>query len=219
MTASRLDTKFFASTRGQIIILLRRAVRTVEELAQLLGLTDNAVRSHLSSLERDGLVEQRGARRGSGKPAFTYGLSAEAEGLFPKPYTAVLAAILDVLAEELSPEQQDNLLRVAAARLAGEQNKKGTAGDITARLEAGTNLLNELGGLAELEKIGETYIIRGFSCPLAAVVPNHPQVCKLAETLLKEYTGLPLQENCQRGDTLSCTFVINHKQAHQFTDQ
>src|SRR5215210_741119 len=127
MAASRWDTRFFASTRGQIIILLRRATRTVEELAQILGLTDNAVRAHLASLERDGLVEQSGARRGSGKPAFTYDLSAEAEGLFPKPYTSVLSAILDVLSEEMPPEQLENLLRASAARLAGEY--KGPAGD------------------------------------------------------------------------------------------
>ena len=218
MTPSRGDTKFFASTRGQIIILLRRTTRTVEELAQLLSLTDNAVRAHLSSLERDGLVEQRGTRRGSGKPAFTYDLSAKAEDLFPKPYTAILAAILDVLSEELSPEQQENLLRAAAVRLAGEQDKKVPAGDIPARLEAGTKLLNELGGLAELEETGGNYIIRGFSCPLAAIVPNHPQVCKLAETLLKEYTGLPLQEACERGGNLNCTFVLNPEQGERFAN-
>ncbi len=210
MSASRWDTKFFASTRGQIIILLRRATRTVEELAQTLGLTDNAVRAHLSSLERDGLVEQRGARRGSGKPAFTYDLSPDAESLFPKPYTAVLGAILDVLSEEMSPEQQENLLRAAAVRL-GEEYKKSNTGDVPTRLEAGAKLLNEMGGLAELEETEESYIIRGFSCPLAAVVPNHPQVCKLAETLLKDFTGLPLQENCERNGKLNCTFVLDHK--------
>jgi predicted ArsR family transcriptional regulator len=209
MAATRLDTKFFASTRGQIIILLRRATRTVEELAQTLGLTDNAVRAHLSSLERDGLVEQSGTRRGSGKPAFTYDLSAEAERLFPKPYSAVLSALLDVLSQEMSPEKLENILRAAAARLAEEY--KVSAGNIPARLEAGTRLLNELGGLAELEETEEGYIIRGFSCPLSAVVPNHPQICKLAETLLDDFTGLPLQEKCERNGCITCTFLLNNK--------
>lgn len=47
--------RFFESTRGRIIMLLRRASRTVEEVAQELDLTDNAVRAHLTTLERDGL--------------------------------------------------------------------------------------------------------------------------------------------------------------------
>ena len=44
---------FFASTRGQIITLLRRSSRTVDELAQALNLTHTAVRAHLAALERD----------------------------------------------------------------------------------------------------------------------------------------------------------------------
>ncbi len=49
---------FFASTRGQIITLLRRSSRTVDELAQVLDLTRTAVRAHLAALERDGLVQR-----------------------------------------------------------------------------------------------------------------------------------------------------------------
>ena len=58
MPLSRSDERFFASTRGQIVTLLRRALRTVDELAGELGLTDNAIRAHLAALERDGLVTQ-----------------------------------------------------------------------------------------------------------------------------------------------------------------
>jgi len=65
---------FFASRRGQIITLLRRSSRTVDELAQVLGLTHTAVRAHLAALERDGLVQQRSERRSSGKPSSVYDL-------------------------------------------------------------------------------------------------------------------------------------------------
>lgn len=207
MAATRWDNKFFASTRGQIITLLRRATRTVEELAQALGLTDNAVRAHLAGLERDGLVQQSGIRRGAGKPAFTYDLSPEAERLFPKPYSAVLRALLEVLAERMPPEQLEDLLESAASHLA--KDHRTPDGDVRERLEAAVGLLNELGGLAELEEEEDShFVIRGFSCPLAAIVPNHPQICHLAEALLSEFTGLPLQECCERGDSLHCTFRL-----------
>lgn len=58
MVAPSRDERFFASTRGQVVTLLRRGSRTVDELAGTLGLTDNAVRAHLAGLERDGLVTQ-----------------------------------------------------------------------------------------------------------------------------------------------------------------
>ena len=62
--ATLWERRFAASTRGQLLALLRRANRTVEELADTLNVSENAVRVHLTALERDGLVRQRGAARG-----------------------------------------------------------------------------------------------------------------------------------------------------------
>ena len=114
--ATSLDQKFLESTRGRIVALLRRSGRTVEELARALGLTDNGVRAHLATLERDGIVRQRGSvRRGSGvgKPAYVYELAPEAADLFPKAHAPVLLRLLDVLSERLGPEESEELLRAA----------------------------------------------------------------------------------------------------------
>ncbi|HET8631769.1 MAG TPA: ArsR family transcriptional regulator, partial [Thermomicrobiales bacterium] len=86
MGESGWERRFFGSTRGRVLALLRRASRTVDELARALGLTDNAVRAHLATLERDGLVRQEGLRRGAGKPAYAYDLTPAAERLFPSAY-------------------------------------------------------------------------------------------------------------------------------------
>jgi predicted ArsR family transcriptional regulator len=52
VTKGGRDERFFASLRGQVVTLLRHGDQTVEELAQALGLTDNAVPAHLVTLER-----------------------------------------------------------------------------------------------------------------------------------------------------------------------
>src|SRR5574341_1702227 len=75
MSRTKLDKRFFASTRGRIVALLRGTTRTVDELAEELELTDNAVRAHLLSLERDGLLRQSGLQRGTRKPHFAYELT------------------------------------------------------------------------------------------------------------------------------------------------
>ncbi len=198
------DKRFFASTRGQIVALLRRKISTVDELAQALDLTDNAVRAHLATLERDGLVHQQGVRRGSGKPAYAYQLKPEAERLFPKPYAPVLRQLLDVLDKRMAPEEVEALLRTVGHELAS--GLSAAEGGIRARLEAAVAVLNELGGLAELEECDGAFVIRGYSCPLAAVVPGHPEVCRLAETLVSEVAGVPVKEHCDRGEPLRCCF-------------
>ncbi len=206
MPATRWDQRFFASTRGQVVALLRRASRTVAELAQALGLTDNAVRAHLAVLERDGLVRQQGLRRGAFKPAYAYDLTPEAERLFPQAYGPVLHQLLDVLAEQMRPEELEVLLRTVGHRLA--TGRTGPLGALQARLEVAVTVLNELGGLAELEEREGVFVIRGYSCPLAAAVPGHPAVCKLAEALLTEVVGMPVRECCDRGERPRCQFEV-----------
>ncbi len=203
---TRWDQRFFASTRGQVVTLLRRASRTVDELARALDLTDNAVRVQLAGLERDGLVRQHGVRRGAGKPAYAYDLTPEAERLFPKAYGPVLRQLLAVLAERLRPEELEGLLRTVGHRLA--TGRTAPAGDPRARLATAVAVLNELGGLAELEERDGAFVIRGYSCPLAAAVPGHPEVCKLAEALLTEVVGAPVQECCDRGERPHCQFEV-----------
>ena len=53
-------------TRAKLLNLLRRSRQTITGLADGLGLTDNAVRTHVAALERDGIVEQVGTQRDTG---------------------------------------------------------------------------------------------------------------------------------------------------------
>jgi predicted ArsR family transcriptional regulator len=207
--ATNRDERFFDSTRGQIITLLRRSNRTVEDLARALDLTDNGVRVHLAVLERDGIVRQRGSVRrssGGGKPAYVYELTQGGEDLFPKAYEPTLRQLLDVLSDQLGPEESEVLLRSVGRRLAGEHSTR--ANGAHARLEMAVEVLNELGGLAELEERDGAVVIRGYSCPLAGVTPDHPEVCRMAETLISEVARMPVHERCDRGERPRCCFEI-----------
>jgi predicted ArsR family transcriptional regulator len=206
---SNRDERFFESTRGQVVTLLRRSNHTVEELARALGLTDNGVRAHLAILERDGIVRQRGSVRrssGGGKPAYVYELTQGAEDLFPKAYEPTLRRLLDVLSERLGSEESEALLRSVGRRLAEEYSMRAD-GEHT-RLESAVEILNELGGLAELEEHDGAHVIRGYSCPLAGVTSEHPEMCRMAETLLTELAGVPVYEHCDRGERPRCCFEI-----------
>jgi predicted ArsR family transcriptional regulator len=207
MAGTNWNQRFLSTTRGRIITLLRRASSSVDELAQALDLTHTAVRAHLAALERDGLVQQRSERRGSGKPSSVYDLTPAAEYLFPKSYGQLLYQLLDVLQVRMTHEEVETLLREVGRRMATEW--KLPPGNLRVRLEAAVEVLNELGGLMERETEGETLCIRGYRCPFAAVVREHPEVCDLAETLLSELMGVPVQEHCERTGPVPCRFVVS----------
>lgn len=208
MLLTRWSQKFYQTTRGRIVGLLRRTSLTVDQIAAPLGLTDNAVRSHLTSLERDGLVEQSVARRGGvGKPAFEYRIAADAEPLFSQAYIPILTQLLDVLRERLSRAELEGVMQAVGSRIAAAQPSP--AGELEERLEKASALLDELGGVTEVKR-GEdgALAIRGFSCPLGAAVQGHPEVCTAVETMLSGVVGVPVRECCERGDRPRCCFEI-----------
>lgn len=207
MHASQWIERLLSSTRGQVIELLRRSSRTVNELAEELGVTDNAVRSHLAALERDGLLEQhQGTPGGVGKPAYVYTLTPEADALLPKAYAPVLGVLLGTLAERMEPAAFAELLREVGRRAAAGRVE--SASDIRMRIDAAYGVVGEMGGVADIEATDEAVFIRGYSCPLAAVVPDHPEVCQLTEALLSELVGVAVREHCEKGERPRCCFEI-----------
>ena len=208
MKTSKLDERFFESTRGRIVTLLRGSTGTVEELAVKLGLTDNGVRAHLATLERDGLIQQSGVRRGPRKPHYAYALTPEAERLFPKAYDALLNGLIDVLKGRLEPDALEEVLREVGRLMAASQASDKEAGDLESRVKKALKVLEAIGGSAKFETEDDKLFIRSGSCPLAAAVACHPEVCKLAEALVAEIVRVPVHERCDREKSPQCRFEI-----------
>jgi predicted ArsR family transcriptional regulator len=208
MAQTEWGDRFLSSTRGRIVTLLRRGPQTVNELAEALGLTDNAVRAHLATLERDGLVQQSGSRPGIRKPNLTYELTADAAQIFPKPYGPVLRQLLAVLATRMGTEELEDVLREVGRQLAAGFASEVQAADLRGRVDDAVRVLGELGGLAEVEETDRTLVIRGFDCPLAEAVSGHPAACRLAEALLAELVGVPVTERCLHTTPPRCAFEL-----------
>ncbi len=113
-------------TRGQLLVMLRRSAATINDLAGELGISDNAVRTHIAALQRDGMVEHAGVLRSTGgKPAQLYRITREAEELFPKAYALVLGELIRVLEERDGRDGVTELLRRVGARAAAAQGVGG----------------------------------------------------------------------------------------------
>jgi len=209
MGLSQFGTRFLEGTRGRIVALLRRGVRTVEELAQSVELTDNAVRSQLTSLERDGLVRQDGVRRGpgAGKPAVLYELHPDAEALFSAAYPPVLTALLDAMVEELPRARADALLRSVGQRLAAGAGGE-ARGSLRERVRTAAGILTALGGDVDVVVEKGVQTIRGHGCPLSAAVSRRPETCRAIETLLSQVVGASVRECCDHGERPRCCFKV-----------
>jgi predicted ArsR family transcriptional regulator len=207
--ATRPD-RILESTRGRVLALLRTGAMTADELARALKLTDNAVRAHLATLERDRLVRPGGERREGkvGKPATVYHISPEVESLLSKAYLPFLTTLLSVLGERLGPEKLRSLLEDVGLQLAREIRRP--SGDLAQRVRAASKLLNDLGGLSSVEEVkpGAQYTIQSRGCPVGAAVRERPEVCDAVVALISDLTGARVRSCCARGDRPSCCFEV-----------
>lgn len=206
MAHPQWNERFFASTRGQVVLLLRGGATTVADLASALALTDNAVRAHLAALERDGLVRQGPPRRGTSKPAFTYHLTPAADRLFPHAYGLLLWHFIDVLAKQVPPDQLVSALRQVGSRLAA--GYAAPTGNLSERVAGAVDVLHELGGITDAESSEEGFVIQGRDCPFAAAASGHPVVCQLGEALLSDYLGVTVTAECETSGEPHCRFVV-----------
>ena len=201
------------STRGRILQQLRAREQTVNELAATLKLTDNAVRAHLLSLERDGLVQQTGIQPGFRKPHALYGLTSQSEQIFPKAYGALLDLALSVFERKVAPAELDAGMREVGRHLAALQLGEVKGKSWEQRIEAALAILQELGGSATFEESEGKHFIRGNGCPMAAATARHPAACLISESLLTEVLGVPVKQRCRHNGAPSCLFEIGGSKA------
>lgn len=207
MLTTKIDARFFESTRGKIILHLRSRPQTVNELAESLAITDNAVRAHLLTLERDGLVIQKGIVKGFRKPHYIYGLAENARNLFPTAYDSLLNRLLDVLKQSLSPIALIKDLRKTGRNI-GSGIKVEKSESIDDRMNKAISAIEELGGSARIVRDSSSITIESESCPFAEVVTHHPEICEVTENLISEVLEEKVAEKCDRTGAPKCRFLI-----------
>ena len=200
------DHRLFGTTRGKVLVMLCYERQTVDQLAERLRLTRNAVRAQIERLERDGLVAKAGFRRGVRKPHVEYELSLRALELFPRAYEPALVRIMDVLTHRLGAGASRDILHEAARRLLRDHLGELRGRTPRQRIAESVKKLNGQSlGVDVSEQSGKT-VIRSCSCPLASLVATHPEVCGLFASVLGDLLGMKVSESCQKGESARCCF-------------
>jgi predicted ArsR family transcriptional regulator len=133
-------------------------------------------------------------------------LTEEADKLFPKAYDALLNQLIAVLKSRLDPAEIEEVLREVGRALAADA-PAGNNASLESRLQTALKVLEAIGGAHHGDKI----VIAAGGCPLAAAVAVHPEVCRLAETLVAEIVKVPVEERCDRTGRPKCRFELGRR--------
>lgn len=205
------------STRDEILGLLKQQKQlTVMELSEQLGVTEMAVRRHLSRLEKDEVIASTLVRQHVGRPTYVYHLSQKGEDLFPKQYKELLLEMLEDLDGFEGDELVSKLLQARVERTRQHLQKRLiNKGTIAARLKE-IGLSQEQGGyMAAVETQAEdVFVLTKQNCPFLAVAQRYPVLCKLEESMYQELLPDAAVTTISRAaeGACSCMYKITAKQ-------
>ncbi|MFK5635401.1 MULTISPECIES: helix-turn-helix transcriptional regulator [unclassified Ornithinimicrobium] len=209
---------------------VRRAVGekgpvSASTLAAELGLTPAAVRRHLDALEADGTIATRaggtGGKRGRGRPARAYVMTAHGQEQFSTAYDGVATAALHFLAHEAGDQAvehfADQQVAVLEERLRTSVEARLTDADredVDARATALAAALSEEGYAASTRPVARGTGLAGIQlcqghCPVRSVATEFTQFCDAETDAISRILGVHVQRlaTLAHGEHVCTTFV------------
>ena len=211
---------------------VRRAVGergpvTASALASELGLTPAAVRRHLDALVGAGIIaEHEGAahgKRGRGRPARSYVLTALGQDQFRSAYDDVATAALQYLAETAGERAVESFadrqvsglearLRTAMEQVLAERGAD--PDDVDARAEALATALSAEGYAASARPVGQGTGLAGIQlcqghCPVRSVASEFRHFCDAETDAISRILGVHVQRlaTLAGGEHVCTTFI------------
>jgi predicted ArsR family transcriptional regulator len=207
-------------TRQEILTCLKyQGSMTAEELARELGISQVAVRQHLTSLEAEESIAIQVERKGLGRPSHRYHLTSKGDETFPRIYGTFANGLLDELRAWQGEEAVVELLERQRERCRLDWNPRLREKSVGEKVNELARLLSENGFMAEASPGNEDdYILIKRNCALCAVARNHPNVC--CQTSAEFYKRLLGNVEVERGNSIlngeqRCEFFI--RQAEEST--
>lgn len=204
------------STRRKVLLLLRKHPGvTVAELAAHLELTGMGVRRHLDALEADGLVEPiECARKGPGRPASGWRLSAAGLELFPRRYDGVALDVLEDLGELGGPEAVDTVFASRTEKLVDSyeaQLAEAGAEELPDRVATLARIRDDAGYLAEWAEADDgSLVLTENNCAVHRVAEKYPTVCAQELALIRRVLG-PDVEVTRTAHTMAGDAVCSYR--------
>jgi DeoR family suf operon transcriptional repressor len=180
------------ATRDAVLaLLLRQGEATAAALADSLGVSVQAMRRHLRSLEDEALVEASASAAGPGRPTNHWRLTSQGQERFGDGSETFALGLLHSIAATLPPGTVATLMDQQAEEKAKHYRSQIGSGSLEQRLERLTELRRAEGYVADLARDSsqdvapEAWLIREHHCSVMRIAEEFPQVCDQELRLLR----------------------------------
>ncbi|MCL5428194.1 MAG: ArsR family transcriptional regulator [Chloroflexi bacterium] len=183
------------TTRQRILDYLEQGgSASARQLAHAFGMTPANLRRHLSILQMRGLVTPIGCHpaEGRGRPEQIYALKSTGKNSDLEP---LARALLSTLAASGLPRRVDARSESLAKTLLGSFDPP--SGQFTQRLVASVRRLEPLGYKPRWEARPQGPQMVLGRCPYAAIIADHPELCRMDAHLLEELLAAPVEQTAK----------------------
>lgn len=185
---------------------------TISDLSERLGVTRNAVKQHLTSLEKNNLVGPGEFHKTGGRPTQIYVLTPKGRERFPRQYSWFAEMLLENIRGEKDQKGLRQFLERLAANISSRyldelSNLKGQQ-----RIRKVADILSEMGYEAEVvpskDKL-ELAKLEVSNCVFYQLTNSCPEICSFDQSLLSRMTGHKMeQQSCITGGGNVCCFGV-----------
>jgi predicted ArsR family transcriptional regulator len=188
-------------------LLVGNPPQTISQMIRATGVTRTAVTEQLNELIAAGFVERRAERLpGRGRPRHLYmATDAALFLLFASNQRLVVPAIWQAVMEVGGSGMRQAVLRRTSELIAAHYMKRVTATRPERRLAQMTRVLQEEGGLIDIEKRKDgRIVVHKRSCPFITMFEESRAVCCVDEEVMSRVVGAGVRRVACRHDGAAC---------------
>lgn len=184
--------------------------RTVDELSGALQLSRSAIQQHITTLERDGLVETAQERVTGGRPSRAYALTEAGQESFPRHYAMLANHLIAACRSELGEEAVESVLGHMAGALVADlatrvEGKRGRERTVEV-----VRIMNELGYEADLVDGGDG--VEASNCIYQKLAMETRAICRFDVDVLSRLLDHAVEHvSCIVDGDARCRFLNQHR--------
>jgi len=204
------------NTREHVIFELKHAGSlTTKELANLLQISNTAVRQVLNALQADGLIDTRAEKQAQGRPSYVYSLTGKGQELFPDAYDTLAMELIQTVRELGGPEMLEDVMEKQLEKKEERYRLLMDGKSLLEKLRQLRELRDSDGYMAELvsDDGEERVALREYNCPILHVAKEHPLLCAHEMALMERLLGTNLHRTHHMLDGQHyCCFEVDGEQ-------
>ncbi|NLC13725.1 MAG: hypothetical protein GX768_06765 [Chloroflexi bacterium] len=185
---------------------------TISSLAAQLEINPITVRSHLQTMELEGLIKSSERRHGVGRPHVVYQLTNAGQEEVASKYRFLAESLIVSIKQHLGSEGLVDTLETIGQEMARAQNLESNP-NLSEWMDSFCDLMAEQGYQVDWEMKDNRVYIHSASCPYHHLKQTYPEICSLDRSLFSHLLATDLRfENALSAKGSACIYsyeVIN----------